>query len=160
MNTSDIVIIIIILLAVALFFAYRMNRKAMGQMIQAQDFIDANRQTVQIFVIDKKNERPSTSNMPKAVFDQLPKKAKAKKAFLVRAKVGPQIVTLMCDKPVFNVMPVKKNVKVELAGMYIVGITGMNLEDKKNKTWGEKLSASATRTMQKEAKKAKEKANK
>ena len=98
--------------------------------------------------------------MPKAVFDQLPKKAKAKKAFLVRAKVGPQIVTLMCDKPVFNVMPVKKNVKVELAGMYIVGITGMNLEDKKNKTWGEKLSASATRTMQKESKKAKEKANK
>ena len=160
LNTSDIVIIIIILLAVALFFAYRMNRKAMGQMIQAQDFIDANRQTVQIFVIDKKNERPSTSNMPKAVFDQLPKKAKAKKAFLVRAKVGPQIVTLMCDKPVFNVMPVKKNVKVELAGMYIVGITGMNLEDKKNKTWGEKLSASATRTMQKESKKAKEKANK
>ena len=160
MNTSDIVIIIIILLAVALFFAYRMNRKAMGQMIQAQDFIDANRQTVQIFVIDKKNERPSTSNMPKAVFDQLPKKAKAKKAFLVRAKVGPQIVTLMCDKPVFEVMPVKKNVKVELAGMYIVGITGMNLDDKKNKTWGEKLSASATRTMQKESKKAKEKANK
>ena len=160
MNTSDIVIIIIILLAVALFFAYRMNRKAMGQMIQAQDFIDANRQTVQIFVIDKKNERPSTSNMPKAVFDQLPKKAKAKKAFLVRAKVGPQIVTLMCDKPVFNVMPVKKNVKVELAGMYIVGITGMNLEDKKKKTFSEKIAASATRTMQKESKKAKEKANK
>ena len=160
MNTSDIVIIIIILLAVALFFAYRMNRKAMGQMIQAQDFIDANRQTVQIFVIDKKNERPSTSNMPKAVFDQLPKKAKAKKAFLVRAKVGPQIVTLMCDKPVFNVMPVKKNVKVELAGMYIVGITGMNLEDKKNKTFTEKLAASANRTMAKEHKKAKEKANK
>ena len=98
--------------------------------------------------------------MPKAVFDQLPKKAKAKKAFLVRAKVGPQIVTLMCDKPVFNVMPVKKNVKVELAGMYIVGIVGMNLEDKKNKTWGEKLAASANRTMQKESQKAKEKAKK
>ena len=160
LNTSDIVIIIIILLAVALFFAYRMNRKAMGQMIQAQDFIDANRQTVQIFVIDKKNEKPSTSNMPKMVYDQLPKKAKAKKAFLVRAKVGPQIVTLMCDKPVFNVMPVKKNVKVELAGMYIVGITGMNLEDKKKKTFTEKLAASANRTMAKEHKKAKDKANK
>ena len=160
LNASDIFIIIIIVLAVALFFAYRMNRKAMGQMIQAQDFIDANRQTVQIFVIDKKNERPSATNMPKAVFDQLPKKAKAKKAFLVRAKVGPQIVTLMCDKPVYNVMPVKKNVKVDLAGMYIVGITGMNLEDKKNKTWGEKIAASANRTMQKESQKAKEKAKK
>ncbi|MBR5816771.1 MAG: hypothetical protein IKY38_05030, partial [Anaerotignum sp.] len=84
----------------------------------------------------------------------------AKKAFLVRAKVGPQIVTLMCDKPVFDVMPVKKNVKVDLAGMYIVGITGMNLEDKKKKTFTEKLAASANRTMAKEHKKAKDKANK
>ena len=157
MNTSDIIIIVIIALAVALFFAYRANRKAMGQMIQAQDFIDANRQTVQIFVIDKKNEKPSASNMPKAVYDQLPKKAKAKKAYLIRAKVGPQIVTLMCDKPVYNVMPVKKNVKVDLAGMYIISITGMNLEDKKKKTFGEKIAASATRTMQKESKKAKDK---
>ena len=160
MNASDITIIIILALAVAIFFAYRANRKAMGQMIQAQDFIEANRQTVQIFVIDKKNEKPSTSNMPKMVYDQLPKKAKAKKAFLVRAKVGPQIVTLMCDKPVFDVMPVKKNVKVDLAGMYIVGITGMNLEDKKKKTFTEKLAASANRTMAKEHKKAKDKANK
>ena len=160
MNASDITIIVIVLLAIGIFVAYRMNRKAMGQMIQAQDFIDANRQTVQIFVIDKKNEKPSTSNMPKAVFEQLPKKAKAKKAFLVRAKVGPQIVTLMCDKPVYEVMPVKKNVKVDLAGMYIVSITGMNLEDKKKKTFSEKIAASATRTMQKESKKAKEKANK
>ena len=160
MNASDIMIIIIVLLAIGIFFAYRMNRKAMGQMIQAQDFIDANRQTVQIFVIDKRNEKPSASNMPKAVFEQLPQKAKARKAFLVRAKVGPQIVTLMCDKPVYNVMPVKKNVKVELAGMYIVGITGMNLEDKKKKTFGEKIAASATRTMQKESQKAKDKASK
>ena len=160
MNASDITIIIILALAVAIYFGYRMNRKAMGQMIQAQDFIEANRQTVQIFVIDKKNEKPSTSNMPKMVYEQLPKKAKAKKAFLVRAKVGPQIVTLMCDKPVYDVMPVKKNVRVDLAGMYIVGITGMNLEDKKKKTFTEKLAASANRTMAKEHKKAKEKANK
>ena len=160
LNASDITIIIIVVLAIAIFFAYRMNRKAMGQMIQAQDFIEANRQTVQIFVIDKRNEKPSASNMPKMVYEQLPKKAKARKAFLVRAKVGPQIVTLMCDKPVFEVMPVKKNVKVDLAGMYIVGITGMNLEDKKKKTFTEKLAASANRTMAKEHKKAKEKANK
>ena len=44
--------------------------------------------------------------------------------------------------------------------MYIVGITGMNLEDKKNKTWGEKIAASANRTMQKESQKAKDKAKK
>lgn len=157
MSPSDIIIILIVVLAIAIFFMYRMNRKAMGQMIQAQDFIDQNRTTVQIFVIDKKQEKPSPSNMPKAVYDQMPKRAKARKAHLVRAKVGPQIVTLMCDKPVYNVMPVKKTVKVDLAGMYIVGITGMNLEDKKKKTFTEKIAASANRTMEKEAKKAKTK---
>lgn len=157
LNASDIMIIVIVVLAIAIFLMYRMNRKAMGQMIQAQDFIDQNRTTVQIFVIDKKQEKPSTSNMPKAVFEQMPKKAKMRKANLVRAKVGPQIVTLMCDKPVYNVIPVKKNVKVDLAGMYIVGITGMNLEDKKKKTFTEKIAASANRTMQKQSEKAKNK---
>ncbi|MDO4531039.1 MAG: hypothetical protein Q4C06_03580 [Bacillota bacterium] len=160
MNTSDILIITIVVLAIIIFVLYRMNRKAMGQMIQAQDFIDANRTTVQIFVIDKKREKPSASNLPKAVYEQLPKRAKMQKSNLVRAKVGPQIVTLMCDKPVFDIMPVKKNVKVDLAGMYIVGITGMNLENKKKKTFMEKIAASANRTMEKEAKKAKEKAKK
>lgn len=157
MSASDIIIIVTIVIALLCFLMYRMNRKAMGQMIQAQDFIDANRQTVQIFVIDKRQEKPSASNMPKAVFEQMPKKAKARKANLVRAKVGPQIVTLMCDKPVYEVLPVKKNVKVDLAGMYIVGVTGMNLEDKKKKTFTEKIAASANRTMQKESAKAKNK---
>ena len=89
----------------------------MKKMIQAQDFIDQNRTTVQIFVIDKRQEKPSPSNMPKAVYEQMPKSAKIRKTNLVRAKVGPQIVTLMCDKPVYQVLPVKKNVKVDL-GVY------------------------------------------
>jgi len=156
-SASDIIIIVIVVLALLCFLMYRMNRKAMGQMIQAQDFIDANRQTVQIFVIDKRQEKPSASNMPKVVFEQMPKRAKMRKANLVRAKVGPQIVTLMCDKPVYEVLPVKKNVKVDLAGMYIVSVTGMNLEDKKKKTFTEKIAASANRTMAKESQKAKNK---
>ena len=160
MNASDILIITVVVLAIIIFVLYRMNRKAMGQMIQAQDFIDANRTTIQIFVIDKKREKPSATNLPKVVFELLPKRAKMQKSNLVRAKVGPQIVTLMCDKPVFDVLPVKKNVKVDLAGMYIVGITGMNLENKKKKTFMEKIATSASRTMEKESKKAKEKAKK
>ena len=124
-------------------------------LIQAQDFIDQNRTTVQIFVIDKRQEKPSPSNMPKAVYEQMPKSAKIRKTNLVRAKVGPQIVTLMCDKPVYQVLPVKKNVKVDLAGMYIVGITGMNLEDKKKKTLSEKVVTSANKTMKKQSEKAK-----
>ena len=85
----------------------------------------------------------------------MPKSEKIRKTNLVRAKGSPQIVTLMCDKPVYQVLPVKKNVKVDLAGMYIVGITGMNLEDKKKKTLSEKVVTSANKTMKKQSEKAK-----
>ena len=132
LDFSDVLIIIIVILALLCVGMYYLNKKGMKKMIQAQDFIDQNRTTVQIFVIDK-----------------------IRKTNLVRAKVGPQIVTLMCDKPVYQVLPVKKNVKVDLAGMYIVGITGMNLEDKKKKTLSEKVVTSANKTMKKQSEKAK-----
>lgn len=43
----------------------------------------------------------------------------------VQVKVGPQILTLIADKRVFDAMPLKKTVKVEIAGLYIVNIVGM-----------------------------------
>ena len=138
---SDIFIIVLVLIAAIVAGLYYLNRRTIRRVIQTQDFIDQNRMTAQIFVIDKKQERPSAHNLPKNVFEQLPKSAKMRKTYLVKAKVGPQIITLMCDKPVYEVLPVKKNVKVDLAGMYIVSITGMNLADKKKKTIREKMSA-------------------
>lgn len=155
MNFSDVLIIIIIVLALILAGLYFLNKKSMKRMIQAQDFIDQNRTTVQIFIIDKKQEKPSPSNMPKVVYEQMPKSSRMRKTNMVRAKVGPQIVTLLCDKPVYNVLPVKKTVKVELAGMYIIGMTGLNLEDKKKKTFSEKMSASVSRSMEQSNKKKK-----
>jgi hypothetical protein len=44
---------------------------------------------------------------------------------LVKAKVGPQVTTLMCDPKVFEVLPIKRNVRVELAGIYIAEMKGM-----------------------------------
>ena len=91
-------------------------------------------------MIDKKIEKPSAANVTKAVYEQMPKTAKMRKMPLVKAKVGPQIVNLMCDKSVFEIIPVKKNVKVELAGIYIVSVKGANLANKKKKTFKEKMS--------------------
>ena len=136
----DILIIVLIIVIIALGILYYFNRKNMGKMIQAQDFIEQNKVLTQIFVIDKKIEKPSPTNMPKAVYEQMPKMAKMRKMPLVKAKVGPQIVNLMCDKSVYEIIPVKKNVKVELAGIYIVKVKGTNLANKKKKTFGEKMS--------------------
>ncbi len=140
MTFFDVLIIILIIVAAALAGAYYLNKKNMRRMIQAQDFIDQNRMTMQIFVIDKKQEKPTAHNLPKGVYEQMPKTARMRKANLVKAKIGPQIMTLMCDKPVYEALPVKKSLKVDLAGIYIVSITGMNLADKKNKTFSEKIS--------------------
>ena len=145
----DVLFILIIVLAVVLGLLYYFNRKNMKKVTQAQDFIEQNKISTQIFVIDKKMEKPTPSNVTKAVYDQLPKTAKIRKMPLVKAKVGPQIVNLMCDKSVFEIMPMKKNVKVELAGIYIVKIQGTNLANKKKKTFGEKMSLKMKQMQQK-----------
>lgn len=149
MNISDILIIVLFLAVVLIGGFYYLNKKSMRKMVQTQEFIEQNRMTTQIFVIDKQHEIPSEKMLPKSVLDQLPKSVKSKKAYLVRAKIGPQIATLMCDKNVFAVLAVKKNVKVTIAGMYIISIVGMNLEDKKNKTFSEKVATSANKAMNK-----------
>ncbi|MCC8097529.1 MAG: hypothetical protein LIO44_03020, partial [Eubacterium sp.] len=64
-------------------------------------------------------------NLPKIVKDQMPKLGKHMKMYFVQAKIGPQIVTLITDKNVYNAIPVKKNVKAEIAGLYIVSIAGL-----------------------------------
>jgi len=56
---------------------------------------------------------------------QIPRMGRIMKMPLVKAKIGPQIVTLIADNAVFPALPVKKNVTVEIAGAYIVSMKGM-----------------------------------
>ena len=148
-NVSDVLIIVTVILALVLVGLFYFNKKNMRRMVEAQDFIEKNKMTTSIFIIEKKQQKPSATNLPKGVFEQMPKSSKIRKANLVRAKVGAQIVTLMCDKPVYNVLPVKKTVKVDIAGIYIISVAGMNLENKKKKTFSEKISASANKNLKK-----------
>ena len=104
---------------------YFLNRWSSRKMVEQQDAIERTKQTVSIYVIDKKKLRPSKASFPKAVVEQIPRYAKLMKMPLVKAKVGPQILTLMCDKNVFEALPLKKNVAVEVAGIYIVSMKGM-----------------------------------
>jgi hypothetical protein len=107
---------------VALFL---LNRWASKRMVQQQDMIERSRQPASIYVIDKKMERIRNANFPKVVYEQMPKWNRFMKVPLVKAKIGPQIMTLMCDRQVFDVLPIKKTVKVELAGIYISSMKGM-----------------------------------
>ena len=87
--------------------------------------IEKTKTTQQVYVIDKRRDKITNVNMPKMVIDQIPKWSKFMKMNFVQVKVGPQILTLIADKRVFDAMPLKKTVKVEIAGLYIVNIVGM-----------------------------------
>ena len=91
-----------------------------------------------IYVIDKKRDKLKNISLPKAAQAQIPAYAKMMKLYFVKAKIGPQIVTLMCDKNVFNAVPLKKNIKAQISGMYLVDFVGLKSADEMKKKRKEK----------------------
>ena len=59
------------------------------------------------------------------VIDQTPKMLRRSKLPIVKAKVGPKISILIADEKVFELIPVKKEIKAEVSGLYIVGVKGI-----------------------------------
>jgi hypothetical protein len=116
-----VAILAIVVMAVFYFLNKWAGKKAAAQ----QDMVEQHKQTVSIYVIDKKKDKITNAGFPKAVQDQIPRMAKIMKTPLVKAKIGPQIMTLVCEAKVFDALPLKKTVSVEIAGAYIVGMKGM-----------------------------------
>ncbi len=112
--------IIFAILAAVLAGLYLWGRKMQKKQADAEEQIQSMKQTVSILVIDKKRLRPSESGLPDAALAQLPWYAKRTKMPIVKAKIGPQIMSLMADQKVFDIIPVKKECKVALSGIYIV----------------------------------------
>ena len=108
------------ILAAVLVFLYFWGRKMQKKQADAEEQLQSMKQTVSILVIDKKRLRPSESGLPDAALAQLPWYAKRTKMPIVKAKIGPQIMSLMADQKVFDIIPVKKECKVALSGIYIV----------------------------------------
>lgn len=140
MQFGDVLIIVTVIVAAALGIMFYFGKKNYAKNLEAQSFINQYKMVTPILVIDKRYERPTADNLPKNIYEKLPKSARIRKMPIVKAKVGPQITTLMCDKSIYDNLAVKKTVKVELAGIYISSIIGLNLEAKRKKTWREKLS--------------------
>jgi hypothetical protein len=124
LNILDITLIIVVVVAAVVLGLYFLSNWANKKAAEQQSMINSTKMTTSILVIDKKKDKLTNANMPKAVVDQIPKYLKFKKMPLVKAKIGPQIMTLICDPKVFKELPVKKQVKVDIAGIYIVGMRG------------------------------------
>ena len=117
-----LIAIIVLVIGVALYF---LNKWASKKTSEQHDMVEQNKQTVSIYVIDKKKDKITNANLPKAMLEQVPRMGRIMKMPLVKVKVGPQIMTMVCDKAVFDALPLRKTVSVEVAGAYIVGMKGM-----------------------------------
>ena len=114
-----IILIVLALLAVGYYFLRRNFKKKLAEQ---KGIVDQHKMTVSILVLEKKKGKIQDANLPKAVIDQIPRVYKLRKMPLITAKVGPQVVTLLCEEDVYKKLPDKKNVTVEIAGIFIVGI--------------------------------------
>ncbi len=113
-----ILIIVAVLLGVLYYFGNKMQKRQREQQVQ----MEAMAQTLSMLIIDKKRLKLNESGLPQAVIDQTPKYLRRSKLPVVKAKVGPRIMTLIADEKVFQLIPVKKECKVVVSGIYITEI--------------------------------------
>lgn len=126
MSTVTIVLLVILVILIAAVIAlYFFGKKAQKKQDEQQAQIQANKQTVSMLVIDKKRMPLKDSGLPQMVIDQTPKLMRRSKLPIVKAKVGPKINILIADEKVFDLIPVKKEIKAEVSGLYIVGVKGI-----------------------------------
>ena len=118
----NVLIVILIIALVALVVLYFLGNKLQKRQVEQQQLLDAAAQTVSLLVIDKKKLKLTQAGLPKMVVDQTPKYMRWTKVPIVKAKIGPKIVTLIADARVFECLPVKTEAKVVLSGIYITQI--------------------------------------
>lgn len=113
---------IIIALAIVLVVLYFLGKKAQKKQDETQAQINASAQVTSMLIIDKKKMRLKDANLPSVVLDNAPKLARVAKLPIVKAKIGPKVMTLLCDEKVFKELPIKRECKVTISGMYITGL--------------------------------------
>ena len=122
--------LIVTLIVVAVLIGGLIALSIYGKKLQAkseasQAELRAGAQTISILIIDKKRMKLSEAGFPQIVLDQTPKYLRRAKVPVVKAKIGPKVASLMCEEKIFDLIPVKKEVKAVMNGIYIIDVKGM-----------------------------------
>ena len=120
-----VLLVTLIILIIVLVVLYFLGRKLEKRQAENQAQLNAMAQTVSMLIIDKKKMRLKDSGLPANVIAQTPKMLRRSKLPIVKAKVGPKVMTLICDGQIFDSVPVKKEVKATVSGLYITAVKGM-----------------------------------
>lgn len=122
-----IIAIIVLLVSIAvLVILYFLGKKMQKKQAEQEVIMEQNKQTVSMLIIDKKRMKLKEANLPQSVYDQMPKRMNLAKFPVVKAKIGPQIISLISDEKIFDSIPVKKEVKASVSGIYILDVKGLH----------------------------------
>ena len=117
-----VLIVILVVLIIALVALYIFGKKAEKKQAAQREQMEAAAQVISMLIIDKKKMKLKESGLPASVIENTPKYLRRTKIPVVKAKIGPRIMTLMCENKVFEVLPVKKEIKAVVSGLYITEI--------------------------------------
>ena len=117
-----VLLVTLIILIIVLVVLYFLGRKLEKRQAENQAQLNAMAQTVSMLIIDKKRLPVKKSGLPQMVIDQTPWYLRRSKMPIVKAKIGPKIMTLVADASIYDLLPVKREVKVVVSGIYITAI--------------------------------------
>ena len=122
-----VLVVFIIIMVVLYFVGNKMQKKQLDQKEQ----INAAAQPVSMFIIDKKIMPIKDAKLPKVVMDQMPKRYQKSKVPVVKAKVGPQVTTLICDDAIYEDVPKHGEVKAMVSGIYLINVKTLHSKTRK-----------------------------
>ena len=126
MSKGWIIFIIVMAVMVAIMLVlYFLGKRAQKKKEEQDAQIAQSSQSVTMLIIDKKRLRIKDAGLPQIVVDQTPKLMRRSKLPIVKAKVGPQFMSLIADEAIFDEIPVKKEVKAQVSGIYITSVRGL-----------------------------------
>lgn len=127
MPTSVIIMLCITAVVVSFtIFLYFQGKKSEKKKAEQEEMIQKTSQSVSMLIIDKRRMKLKDSGLPEEAIGQAPFYAKGAKMPIVKAKVGPKIMTFICDPEIYENIPVKKEVKATVSGLYIVSVRGLH----------------------------------
>ncbi|MGL4362109.1 MAG: hypothetical protein ACRCSG_02380 [Cellulosilyticaceae bacterium] len=138
--TILLVLVILAGIGVGLYF---WSKKLKKKYDEQQQMINQHKQLVQMFVIDKKKDTVDNMKLPKQIKEQIPKMQRKRKMPFVIVKAGPQIQTLLCENSVYDTIPVKKQIKAEVAGIMLVNVVSGKLPTPKKQKFTAKMKNKA-----------------
>jgi len=124
-KVTIVLLVILIVLIVALVVLYFLGKRLQKRQDAQQQQMEATKQTVSLLIIDKKMMPIKESGLPQMVIDQTPKLMRRSKLPIVKVKAGPKIMTMVADSKIFDLIPVKKEVKAVVSGIYIMEVKGI-----------------------------------